>query len=152
MKYEILFKSKEQMHGFHIPYQVGQECDDPKEAITNTFDLQINDLIILATDGYYKFLNRLWDNLDDIMIVDLINKYYKTDDLAKILANEAYEKSNDKNYFSPFARKAQENKKYYLGGKPDDITIIVALVNKCNDKCFNSENTSTTDNEKQDDF
>jgi len=97
-------------------------------------------------------LNSLWDNLDDDMILDVINKNYKIDDLSKILAREAYEKSNDKNYFSPFAKKAQENKKYYLGGKPDDITIIVGLVNICNDKCFNSENTSTTDNEKQDDF
>ncbi len=33
------------------------------------------------------------------------------------------------NYLSPFAKKAQEIKKYnYIGGKKDDITVIVAQI------------------------
>jgi hypothetical protein len=76
----------------------------------------------------------------------------KPDDLAKELVEEAYEKSLDKNYFSPFAKKAQENKKYYLGGKPDDISVIVAHVTLSNNENPLSENTSTTDHDKLDEF
>jgi hypothetical protein len=35
-------------------------------------------------------------------------------------------KSLDKNYQSPFAIKAKQNRMRYRGGKPDDITVIVA--------------------------
>jgi hypothetical protein len=72
--------------------------------------------------------------------------------LAKDLVDEAFDKSNDKNYFSPFAKKAQENKKFYIGGKPDDITVIVAYVSiNNNDFGFaTSENTSTTDHDMRD--
>jgi protein phosphatase PTC7 len=72
--------------------------------------------------------------------------------LAKVLTEEAFEKSNDKNYFSPFAKKAQDNKRYYLGGKPDDITIIVAQVTLTSNENTCSENTSTTDHDKQEDY
>lgn len=51
---------------------------------------------------------------------------------------------------SPFAKKAQENNKYYCGGKPDDITVIVAHVTT-KEKDYMSANTSTTDNDKIDD-
>jgi hypothetical protein len=88
--------------------------------------------------------------------LDLINKNkgLKPEELAKELVEEAYEKSNNKNYFSPFAKKAQENKKFYLGGKPDDITIIVAFVTLTNfstetTNTYTSENTSTTDHDNK---
>lgn len=60
----------------------------------------------------------------------------------------------NRNYFSPFAKKAKEYNKYWTGGKKDDITVIVShITNK--DKFYydSSTNTSLTDtNEKNDDF
>jgi hypothetical protein len=49
--YEIVFRSKEHMHDFLTPYQVGNEGDEPKEALTNSFELKYNDIIVLASDG-----------------------------------------------------------------------------------------------------
>jgi serine/threonine protein phosphatase PrpC len=101
--------------------------------------------------------HRLWDNLYENTILEIINKNKKTspEELAKELADEAFEKSNDKNYFSPFAKKAQGNKRYYLGGKPDDITIIISYVTLSSNSEYTnpmSENTSTTDHDKLEDY
>ena len=49
-------------------------------------------------------------------------------DASQILASEAEILSNDKKYLSPFSKKARENNITYTGGKPDDITIIVAQI------------------------
>jgi hypothetical protein len=103
--------------------------------------------------NYIKSYASLWDNLYDDIIVDILNRgtAIRPEELAQVLVEEAYEKSQDKTYLSPFAKKAQENKKPYLGGKPDDITVIVALVTN-NENLYTSENTSTTDHDKLDEF
>ncbi len=51
---------------------------------------------------------------------------------------------------SPFAKKAKENNFYYIGGKPDDITVIVSQISN-RDRLINdsSTNTSTTDNNER---
>jgi protein phosphatase PTC7 len=41
-------------------------------------------------------------------------------------------KSLDKNYDSPFAKRAKQNRMKYRGGKPDDITVIVAQLEENN--------------------
>lgn len=52
--YYALFRSKEQMHDhkFNTPYQLGFNCDDPSNSITNSHQLELNDIVILASDGY----------------------------------------------------------------------------------------------------
>ena len=42
------------------------------------------------------------------------------------MANNAEKKSYLKNYKSPFAEGAKKAGKYFMGGKQDDITVIVA--------------------------
>ena len=54
-KFELIFKSEEQTHGFNMPYQVGKSGDRPEVAKTHKHKVENNDLIILATDGYIKF-------------------------------------------------------------------------------------------------
>jgi hypothetical protein len=44
------------------------------------------------------------------------------------MAQDAETLSNDKNYYSPFAQKARKSNVFYMGGKPDDISVIVAQV------------------------
>jgi protein phosphatase PTC7 len=130
--FELLFKSKEQTHGFNIPFQVGSEGDDPSCAVTANHIVQRDDVIILATDG-------LWDNMEVDTIIEELNNYsifnksvsIDTNDFAKKLSQKAEELSFKKDYKSPFARRAVEhNEKYktYTGGKPDDITVIVAQI------------------------
>ena len=75
----------------------------------------------------------LWDNLDTHQIITVIEKFISTDGkirntkrLAEEIALEAEKKSNEKTYMSPFAKKALSHGYKYVGGKPDDITVIVA--------------------------
>ncbi len=49
---------------------------------------------------------------------------------AKNIANFAFELAKDPAYMSPFAISAIENNLQYIGGKPDDITVIVSRVSK----------------------
>ncbi len=75
----------------------------------------------------------LWDNLYDVKIIDLIRPFIRDADtladpelVAEVVALEAEKYSLQQNYLSPFAKGAREFYYDYNGGKPDDITIIVA--------------------------
>lgn len=48
--------------------------------------------------------------------------------VAEIIAKEAEKFSYNQGYISPFAKSARENFFDYAGGKPDDITVIVAQI------------------------
>lgn len=67
LQYELLFVSKEQIHGFNLPFQVGRQCDTSSAACINEHELCNKDLFIVATDG-------LWDNLSLDIIVSTINQ------------------------------------------------------------------------------
>ena len=48
---------------------------------------------------------------------------------AEVLVEEAYKLSLDSDYLSPFAREGSQSLSWeYSGGKPDDITVILAAV------------------------
>lgn len=89
-KYEIRFVSREQSHGFNLPYQVGKQCDDADSAKFKEHEIANKDIFILATDG-------LWDNLHLDIIINTINqiknksKYYEVDMklLSEILVKKA---------------------------------------------------------------
>lgn len=129
-KFEVFFKSDEQTHGFNIPYQVGREGDDPKTAIIKKHKVEKNDLIILASDG-------LWDNLEVKDILGIVNKISQkresvsldTKYLAEVLSSKAEKYSRDPNHCSPFVKRAfEQGRRGIYGGKPDDITIIIAQI------------------------
>jgi hypothetical protein len=50
-RYDIVYKSKDQMHDFLTPYQLGIDCDSAGLALTDSMTLRHNDVIILASDG-----------------------------------------------------------------------------------------------------
>lgn len=66
-EYEMVYVSKEQSHGFNLPFQVGKQCDSAATAKITEHDLNNKDIIILATDG-------LWDNLSLEIIISTINQ------------------------------------------------------------------------------
>jgi protein phosphatase PTC7 len=126
--YKILYKSEEQTHGFNIPYQVGKEGDNPRNAQVNKIQLQVDDLVILATDG-------LWDNLSDEEITNVCNSFLDQKELepmrlSKYIAEKVSLLSLKKDYESPFSKRAKENGYLFLGGKPDDITILIAKISQ----------------------
>lgn len=126
--YDLSFKSEEQQHEFNMPYQIGTKGDDPENALCNEHRMNEGDIVIAATDG-------LWDNLETENIVDIVNSlYFKNQGdltekkIAEALSNKAEKFSTAKNYRSPFAKKAKEHGKDYIGGKPDDITVVVSKI------------------------
>lgn len=135
LDFEIIFKSEEQTHGFNFPYQVGTGGDDPEKADVIVHEVKPYDILILASDG-------LWDNLSDTQVASFCKKFYeklqKNDDnkpptlaisdpgqLSQAITQTAEHVSLDTRYYSPFA---QRSRGLFMGGKHDDITVIVAQI------------------------
>ncbi len=122
---KILYKSEEQQHQFNFPYQVGTHGDPPEECEVKVHEFKENDIIVLGTDG-------LWDNIFEDQILSVIKPFYQADykikDLnivANLLAELTEKLSLSPKYKSPFSVKSRG---LYLGGKSDDITIIIAQI------------------------
>ena len=124
-KFEFHYKSTDQIHKFNFPYQVGTNGDSPYHAITNSHSVSHKDIIIAASDG-------LWDNLYDDEIIQHINKaevngfLYNYNKIAFDLAKKAEINSFNREFESPFSKKAKETGLNFRGGKVDDITVIVS--------------------------
>lgn len=145
---EKTFRSKEQTHRFNCPFQGGHKCPLSRERCcvnlclpkyTEKEDLQEehfnmsvmhNDIVVMTTDG-------VTDNLYDHEIIDRCLKPFlgangdvpRPEDAAVCIATHAELTSYEKTRHVPFTDHAIECKKKaekYLGGKPDDITCIVA--------------------------
>lgn len=123
--YKLIDKSKELLHGFNHPFQLGTYGDKASSSWTKTIEVQDKDILVMYTDG-------LTDNLYEKNILEIIDKEcvdeVNVENTAKKLGEKAYEMCQDTKYNSPFA-KASKYHLDHMGGKPDDITVIVALVN-----------------------
>ena len=127
----IVYESKEQQHGFNFPYQIGTNGDDPRSADTNAHKVENHDIVILGSDG-------LWDNFHKARILDVIKPHLKASEDGSIkdkveqlsieIAQLAEQYSYRHAYMSPFAESARAHNFDYIGGKPDDITVIVAQI------------------------
>ncbi len=122
---EVLFKSEEQTHQFNFPYQCGTHGDNPEEAVTNVHNIKEGDLIVLATDG-------LWDNLYESQILTIVRPIVESgssdlNQVAKAIGDVCLKYSMDRRWISPFAKRSNG---YFVGGKDDDITIVVAQIIK----------------------
>ena len=92
------------------------------------------DFVVMGTDG-------LFDNLFDEDIETCLKpsiepvkgttdkfKMLDPEATAKCIGDKAYKMSKDRRYNSPFAVGALKSGKRYIGGKEDDITVIVAQI------------------------
>lgn len=132
---KIVHRSSEQTHYFNTPFQLS--CvppaqrehvlsDSPESADTTEFVVRNGDLIVVATDG-------LFDNMPDKDIVAELSKIKEVTSesiqwAANSIAMQARRHAFDSQYMSPFARRAGENGIQTIGGKPDDITVLLASV------------------------
>ncbi|KAK9827711.1 hypothetical protein WJX81_003442 [Elliptochloris bilobata] len=122
------YRSTLQEHSFGCPYQLGHfpNADRGDAAMLMTLPVAPGDMVVLGSDG-------LWDNLADDALVDAVAEGRARREgapaLARRLAGEAFQKSLDRESESPYSLGASEAfDMVYSGGKRDDITVLVALV------------------------
>ncbi|GJQ12324.1 hypothetical protein GpartN1_g4723.t1 [Galdieria partita] len=126
-KGSVLFRTTEQQHFFNCPFQLGTGSRNKiQDGESIDLRIEVGDWLILGTDG-------LFDNMKTEEILELINCYDENVEpsvLAHHLAQTAMEFSMDENKTSPFAENANEAGFIYLGGKRDDITVLIGKVVK----------------------
>lgn len=125
--YKVRFRTNQLEHDFGRPYQLGHhahadqvdKCDVASVAVLR------GDVIVMGTDG-------LLDNLSDSEIASEVGvqrcKGSGPSVIAQRLARMAFEAAYDKSRITPYAIAASEHfDMAYSGGKPDDITVLVAI-------------------------
>ncbi|KNC85995.1 hypothetical protein SARC_01840 [Sphaeroforma arctica JP610] len=130
---KLAARTPSQQHGFNFPYQLAVMPPDMREgAMMHTmadgdlFQYQMKDeqVMLLATDG-------LFDNMfpSDIEATFKEVGVGNMDKLATSLVRKAESLSKDQRRRSPFTVEAEKHGYTdMLGGKPDDITLIVLAV------------------------
>jgi len=132
----VVHRSQEQQHYFNTPFQLSLPppgtshhvlSDRPESASRGEFNVREGDMLMVATDGVF-------DNLPDSLIIKELIKIAGTTDVgvlqaaANSIAQQARKLAFDEDYMSPFALNARENGINAIGGKPDDITVVLATV------------------------
>ncbi|KAF7458836.1 protein phosphatase 2C domain-containing protein [Cryptosporidium felis] len=149
--YDIIARSQIQQHFFNCPHQLTimpdincstEEILKRSESVVQSFrvDIKPKDLVIIGTDG-------IFDNIFDEDIIDIVNKAKKrygrmfdenpvlvADFIAKELLTYALKAANNvpsgsRARATPFSEGALiDVNRHIEGGKPDDITVIVAFI------------------------
>ncbi|XP_071849529.1 protein phosphatase PTC7 homolog [Apostichopus japonicus] len=136
---KVVHRSEEQQHYFNTPFQLSIAppdlnsvlSDRPESASSASFLVKEGDMILMATDG-------LFDNMPEGMILNELAKI-KDSTLGSIqeavnsIAERARDLAYDPTHLSPFAQHARANGMDFLGGKPDDITVLLSAV-QCEDE------------------
>ncbi|KAI9496170.1 phosphatase 2C-like domain-containing protein [Zychaea mexicana] len=132
-KDDFVFRSEEQQHSFNFPYQLGTASFDyPSDAQQFSIKIEEGDIVIVASDG-------LFDNLFDDEILEEVQSCAVGNNsaasvpqlISDALALRARLVSEDtSNPSSPFQCRAMHEGMYYQGGKADDISVLVAVVNR----------------------
>ncbi|KAG6866906.1 hypothetical protein C0991_003821 [Blastosporella zonata] len=137
----ILYRQRPQTHFFNCPKQLtklpvtsrrsfSRACvDSPSEAETYRVKLGDGDIVIAYTDG-------LADNVFASEIVQLCalvsRRGGSEDEQVQVIADRLVHYSrlcmSNTTRVSPFEREAARHRQYFTGGKPDDVTVVVALV------------------------
>jgi protein phosphatase PTC7 len=131
----VVFQSEMKTWQFNTPYQLTGPPkgfpkgfaigDQPESSAMGKVQVEPGDVVVLGSDG-------LWDNLFPQQIADIVsaaNAEGKTScEIADILKQVAFATSLDRDVTSPIQVEAQQHGKLYKGGKPDDITVVVARV------------------------
>ncbi|EIE22738.1 protein serine/threonine phosphatase 2C [Coccomyxa subellipsoidea C-169] len=125
----IVFKSRTQQHSFNFPYQLGRGgngvFDPPIAADLSSVQVKSGDILVAATDG-------VWDNMYSPDIASLVTtastQGQSPAQVAENLARFAHMRAADPTYVSPFALGARALGHMDIGGKMDDICVVIAYV------------------------
>ena len=123
---KIFFKSEPQQHAFNFPFQCGSGPSDPPTAAQlYAMPVQAGDVIVCGTDG-------LWDNLHDVEVAALVRSELAAGNgpagAAQRVAAAAHVRGADPRADTPFSRGAMAARVPFRGGKMDDCTVVVSIV------------------------
>jgi len=129
----IQYETTTSSRSHNSPYSIGKSSSDNLEKVFKDYQFHLlpGDIIVMGSDG-------LWDNVFPTQVIQILKSSGLTGakGMAQVLASVAYELSKDEEMWSPFAQDAYEDGQIGLeesldeweGGKPDDITVVVAVV------------------------
>jgi len=123
--------SSAMQHTFNQPYQLTMVTesfkgkvtgDSPRDADLYAMEVREGDLVVLATDGVFDNLST-----EDIVEVATASEGAEPEEIADRLLKLARARSTGR-YETPFSLASRLNGDRYYGGKPDDITVVVARI------------------------
>lgn len=133
---EVKFRTAQQEHSFGCPFQLGHHegASRPEDAMLSSVLVQRGDVVVVGSDG-------LFDNVTDCGVAETVRGIASKSpgaprpgaaqarSMAQELSRRAFEASVDRNYVTPYSRDATEYfDMVYSGGKKDDITVVVAVM------------------------
>jgi protein phosphatase PTC7 len=128
----VVLRTKERQYKFNFPHQIGHDGRSaPKDlAGSESVKVRADDVVILGSDGVF-------DNVFDAELVGLVKASNKAaagkaiidcQALADSVAKLASDHGADSRYKSPFSVAAQKAGYRYIGGKQDDVCVVVGVV------------------------
>jgi len=135
----VLCQSRPQEKFFNAPFQLraantGKAAEMPSDAETyEVKDVRVGDVVVLATDG-------VLDNLFPEEVAAIVRSVQSGDGLsasaqaplaeraANRLAQAAADASMDATRISPFTMDAARAGRWHVGGKQDDVAVVVSVV------------------------
>ncbi|WVQ85132.1 hypothetical protein IAT38_007297 [Cryptococcus sp. DSM 104549] len=140
---EVVFRTAEMQHAFNFPHQVGTHSrDEPmKDAMRYDVGVKKGDVVVLGSDG-------LMDNLFDEDILDTLSQFQPSSSSASSSSNPlgpaslpfSPQRASDAlcrraraiselvTATTPFMCAAIEEGMDFVGGKKDDISVLVGVV------------------------
>ena len=127
---ELVYESEPQSHWFDCPYQIGHNSPDTpaKSAHCDRVDVEAGDVVVTSTDGLgdniypAQILEVLESERDPANLQDSLNR------VAARLVAMAREKMQDEWGESPFGDRAICEGIGFMGGKKDDVSVVVSEV------------------------
>ncbi|XP_044490314.1 probable protein phosphatase 2C BIPP2C1 isoform X2 [Mangifera indica] len=124
----VFKRSSPMVHEFNFPLQIERGDDPSKLAEVHKIDLIEGDVIVTGTDGLF---DNLFEQEIALIATRSLQDGFKAQEIAESLAMRAQEVGKSESARSPFANAAQAAGYIgYNGGKLDDVSIIVSLVEK----------------------
>jgi protein phosphatase PTC7 len=136
VRFQVIFRTPPLEHNLGHPKQLGHHpnTDNPEDADCTEVEVRDGDFLVMGTDG-------LFDNLGEHEIAHRIVQSYlmmsaeghtarsASGTAARALVSDAFKMSTSKDAVTPFSIAASEELNLvYSGGKLDDITVLVGVV------------------------
>ncbi|KAJ1280085.1 hypothetical protein BS78_04G204700 [Paspalum vaginatum] len=125
----ILHRSRPQQRYFNCPYQLksGRDGTPVSEAVVGEIMAKEGDIVVVGTDG-------LFDNVFDDELGRIVRMGtalgFSPKNMSEVMAGFAFETSRCTDRDTPYSvlGRRETSKPSFKGGKPDDITVVVAYI------------------------